>query len=202
MIHPNDFGPSDDEPPRWWRAVVFVAAIVAGVLTVNALTGCAKIQPRPAQMAQSYDTCVTVVGDAHVGPATAVARYRDARDNVMVVLAQALASQGSRSEMAQELDACAGPIASHEATNTAIVRSNADIAGAVADALKLPASIMAGGWAAERLLSNAGSSNTSVSGTNNTTGGRDAASFKRMDVSSTISAGDNSGDEAVTLPAE
>jgi len=199
MLHPNDFHVSDDVAPRWWRAVVFVAVIV---LALAVFSGCAKIQPRPVQMAQSYDTCVTIVGDAHVGPAPTVARYRDARDNVMVVLAQALAQQGRQSAMAQELDACAGPIASHEATNTAIVRSNADITGAVTDALKMPASIMAGGWAAERLLSNAGSSNTTVSGANNTTGGRDAKSFSRKDVSSTISAGDNGGDEAVTLPAE
>jgi len=74
--------------------------------------------------------------------------------------------------MTQELDACAGPIAAHESTNEAIVRSNAD------------------------------SSNTTVSGTNNTASGRNATSLKRADVSSTISAGDNGGDEAVTLPAE
>jgi len=100
--------------------------------------------------------------------------FNDPRDVALVLMAEALASVNSADPMAQCVGACGAVPIESERTFQVVARSNADLGRAIVDGLKIPASIMAGGWALSRVTDSAGTTSVSnkVTGDGNSTAGR------------------------------
>ena len=161
---------------KWfWRAIA--VAIIAFVVVV--FTGCAETpmrDPLSADVAMARSSDCRDVYIAEINRATPTT-YRDARDQVMVMLASALQARSQLSGMAECQQFVDDHIEAFEETAQAVARANADVVGNVGEVVRLPLSILAGGWALDRVLSNAGQTaiSNSIKGDGNTSAGRNVA---------------------------
>ena len=126
---------------------------------VALLGGCASAPP-----AGNYVACIS-----SIGPAPVAARYADGRDEAIVLMARALAGTEST------------PQRDCGRVREAYYRNHSDVVRNIGGIVKLPLSILSGGWSASRIADAGGT--TSVR--NNASGGSTAAGRNVADDHST-----------------
>jgi len=188
MIHPNEVDKPDDHSdeviPMWWHVLMTIVTVAAIALLTSALTGCADITP-PNHATTVSERRAQTNKEVAMWRSISTMKSSEAQSNSAIVYFL------TRKPTTSDYAAYAAAISVQNEQQGAVARSGVGIGATFFDWMVI-----------NSLAGKGGDSSVTVNGDSNTTGGHDAKSLKRTDVSATLTAGDGGGDEAVTLPAE